>query len=76
MIRNFNDETNFPHKMLFTDIQVSKIPQAFAKRLSANIKFFKTHLPKMQSGLGVLPEIKTGIFSIDNFINFPFKMAN
>ena len=30
----------------------------------------------MQSGVGVLPEIKTGISGIDNFVNFPFKMEN
>ena len=42
LIRNSNDETNFPHKLLLTDTQVSKICKAFANGLSANIKFSKT----------------------------------
>ena len=35
---NSNDETNFPHKLLLTDTQVSKIRKAFENGLSANIK--------------------------------------
>ena len=30
MIGNSNDETNFPHQLLLTDTQVSKICKAFA----------------------------------------------
>ena len=30
LIRNSNDETNFPHKLLLTDTQVSKIHKVFA----------------------------------------------
>ena len=30
LIRSSNDETNFPHKLLLTDTQVSKIRKAFA----------------------------------------------
>ena len=33
-----NDETNFPHKLLLTNTQVSKICQALANGLSVNIK--------------------------------------
>ena len=51
LIGNSNDETNFPHKLLLTDTQVSKIRKAFKNGSSANIKFSKTQLPKMiQSG--------------------------
>ena len=72
LIRNSNDETNFPHKLLLTDTQVSKICKAFANGSSANIKFSKTQLSKMiQSG-----EIMIGISGIDNFINFQLKMSN
>ena len=42
-----NDETNFPHKLLLTNIQVSKLRKTFANDSSANIKFSKTHLLKM-----------------------------
>ena len=30
LIGNSNDKTNFPHKLLLTDTQVSKIRKAFA----------------------------------------------
>ena len=36
-----NNETNFSHKLLLTDAQVSEICKAFANGSSANIKFFK-----------------------------------
>ena len=38
MIGNFNNKTNFPHKLLLTNTQVSKIRKAFANGSSANIK--------------------------------------
>ena len=50
LIGNINDETNFPYKLLLTDTQVSKICKAFANGSSANIKFSKTQLSKIQSG--------------------------
>ena len=34
---NSNDETNFPHKLLLTDTQVSEIHEAFTNGSSANI---------------------------------------
>ena len=42
-----NDENHFPHKLLLTDTQVSKLRKAFANKLSANIKLSKTHLHKI-----------------------------
>ena len=51
MIGNSNNETNFPHKLLLTDIQVSNIHKSFENGSSANIKLSKTQLSKMmQSG--------------------------
>ena len=47
LIESFNDETNFPHKLLLTDTQVSKIRKAFANGSLANIKFSKTQLSKI-----------------------------
>ena len=66
MIGDSNDETNFPHKLLLTDRQVSNIRKAFANNSSADIKLSKTQLLKMvQSGgfLGKLlgPLLKTGL---------------
>ena len=47
MIGDSNDEANFPHKLLITDRQVSRLLKAFANNSSANIKIIKTRLPKM-----------------------------
>ena len=38
-IGSSNDETSFPHNLLLTDTQVSKIRKAFTNGSSANIKF-------------------------------------
>ena len=38
-----NDETYFPHKLLLTNTQVSKICKAFANGSTANIKFWKVN---------------------------------
>ena len=46
LIGNSNDKTNFFHKLLLTDTQVSETRKAFANGSSANIKFSKTQLPK------------------------------
>ena len=46
LIRRSNDETNFPHKLLLTNTQVSKICKLFANGSSANIKFSKTWFSK------------------------------
>ena len=51
LIGNSNDETKFPHKLLLTDTQVSKIRRAFVNGSSANKLFPKTQWSKMiQSG--------------------------
>ena len=51
MIVNSNDETNFPHKLLLTNRQVTNIRTAFANYLSADIKLSKAQLSKtIQSG--------------------------
>ena len=66
-----NDENNFPHKLLLTNAQVSKLRKAFVNNSSANIKLSKTELHKIgQSGgfLGRLLEslLKTGSPLIGN----------
>ena len=58
-------ETNFPHKLLLTNRQVSNLCKAFANHSSTGIKLPKTQLSKiMQSGgfLGRLlgPLLKLG----------------
>ena len=59
-----DNETNFPHKLLLTNREVSNLRIAFANHSSADIKLSKTQLSKMiQSGgfLGRLlgPLLKT-----------------
>ena len=68
-----NGETNFHHKVLLTDRQVSNIPKAFADNSSADINFSKTQLSKMIQSVGFLgkllgPLLKTGLPLIKNVI--------
>ena len=42
-----DNETNFPHKLLLTNTQVSNLCKAYENHLSANIKLSKTQLSKM-----------------------------
>ena len=67
------NEINFPHKLLLTDTQVSKLRQAFANNSSANIKISKTHMSKIVQPerfldilLGLL--LKSGLPSMKNVI--------
>ena len=51
MIRNFDDESNFLHKLLLTNRQVANLHKGFANDSSVNIKLTKIQLSKMiQSG--------------------------
>ena len=68
-----DNKTNFLHKLLLTNRQVSNLCKAFVNHLSADIKPSKTKLSKMiQSGrfLGRLlgPLLKTGLPIIQNVI--------
>ena len=73
MVSNFDDETDFPRRLLLTNRQVANLCNAFANYLSADIKLSKTQLSKIiQSGgfLGRLldPLLKTGLPLIKNVI--------
>ena len=66
-----NVETNFPHKLLLTNRQVSNLRKAFANHSSADIKLSKTQLSKMIQSGGFLsrllgPSLKTGSPLIKN----------
>ena len=68
-----DDETDFPHKLLLTNIQVSNLCKAFANHLSTDIKLSKTQLSKMIQSVGFLgrllgPLLKTGLPLISNVI--------
>ena len=47
VVGDSNDENVFPHKLLLTNTQVSKLRKDFANHSSANIKLFKTQLVKI-----------------------------
>ena len=71
VVGDSNYENNFPHKLLLTNTQVSRLPRAFVNGSSASIKLSKTQLHKVgQSGgfLGRLlgPLLKTGLPLIGN----------
>ena len=73
MIGDSNDETNFPHKLLLTDRQVTNIRKAFSNNSSANIKFSKTQLSNMIQSGGFLGRLlvlllKTGLRLIKSVI--------
>ena len=68
-----DNETNFPHKLLLANRQVSNLRKAFANHVSTDIKLSKTQLSKIiQSGgslvrlLGLI--LKTGLSLIKNVI--------
>ena len=49
-----DNETNFPHKLLLTNREVSNLRKAFANHSSSNIKLSKTQLSKMIQSEGFL----------------------
>ena len=73
MVRNFGDETNFPHKLLLTNRHAANLSKVFANYLSTDVKLSKIQLSNMaQSGgfLGRLldPLQKAGLPLMKNII--------
>ena len=71
IVGDFNDENNFPHKLLLTNAQVSKLHKTFANGSSANVKLSETQLHKIGQSRGFLgrllePLLKTGLLLIIN----------
>ena len=68
-----DDETNFPHKLLSTNRQVSNLHIAFANKSSTDIKLSKSQISKMIQLGGFLvrlfdPLLKTGLPLIKSVI--------
>ena len=64
---------NFPHELLLTNTQVSKLHKTFANNSSANIKLSKTQLHKIGQWRGFLGRllgslIKTGLSLIESVL--------
>ena len=73
MIGNSNDEYNFPHKLLLTNTQVSRLRKASANNSPTNIKSSKSHLYKIGQWRGFLvrllgPFLKTDLPLIKNIL--------
>ena len=87
VIGDSNDENNFPHKLLLTNTNVSKMCKAFANGASTNIKFSKTQLHKIGQSGGFLgrffaPLLKDGLPLIGkvikpwaNSVLIPFRLT-
>ena len=60
-----DNETNFPHKLLLTNRQVSNLCKAYANHLSANIKLSKTQLSKMIQLGGFLGRLLGALRKLD-----------
>ena len=54
MIGNSDDETNFQHKLLFTNREVANLHKSFANNSSISTKLSKTQLSKIVQSGGVL----------------------
>ena len=73
VVGDSNDENNFPHKLLLTNTQVSKLPKGFVNNSLANIKLSKTQLHKIEHSGGCLgrllgPLLKTGLLLMKNVL--------
>ena len=63
MVDNSDDEANFPHKLLLTNRQTLSYRKSFNNHTSADIKFSKAQLTKMQKGgflKFLMPLLKSG----------------
>ena len=47
MTSNYNDENNFPQKLLIINRQVASLAETFANNLPANAKLLKTQISKI-----------------------------
>ena len=77
---NSNDETNFLHKLLLTNTQISRLRKSFANISSANWKLSKTQLHKIEKSGGFLgrfvgPLLRTALPLFKNFLKPLAKSA-
>ena len=73
VVGDYNDENNFPCKMLLTNTQILRLRKAFANCSSAYIKSLKTQLDKIGQpgrffGRVLRPLLKTGMFLMKNVL--------
>ena len=63
MIGDSNDESTFPHRLLLTNRQVSKPPEAFASNSSTSIS--KTQLSKLVQSGGYFGRLLGQLMKVD-----------
>ena len=66
VIENSNDETNFPHKLLLTNTQVSRIHKAFANVSSTNKLLYNFRKLSCMKWDFLGPLLKTGLLLLKN----------
>ena len=81
MIGDYDDATNFPHKLLLTNRQVANLHKAFSNYLSTDIEIPKTQLSEMAQPGGFLcrllgPLLKTRLPLIKNVIKLLAKSVS
>ena len=65
VVGDYNDENNFPHKLLLTNTEVSKLPKTFANNSSVNKKLSKTQLHKIGQSGGFLGRFTEPLLKIE-----------
>ena len=71
MVGNSDDEISFPHKLLLTNRQSLSLRKAFNNHTSADIKFSKAQLTKMQKAgflKFLMPLLKSGLPLLESVV--------
>ena len=76
VVSDSNDETNFLHKVILTNSQISKIHKAFANGLLANIKLPRTQLSKMVQLRGFIMDQPLGFLGITSLFKTTDSIVN
>ena len=81
IVDDSNNENNFPHKLLLTNTQVLRLPQAFANNSSANMKLSKTQLHRKEQPGGFLgrllaPLLKTVFKTLAKSVLIPLGLTS
>ena len=64
IVGDSNSENNFPHKLLLTNTQVSKLRKTFADNSSANVKLSKTQMHKIGKSGGFLRRLLGSLLKV------------
>ena len=71
LVGNLDDETNFPHELLLTNRETLSLRKAFNNHTSADMRFSKAQLTKMQKGgflKLLMPFLKSGLLLLKSVV--------